>query len=139
MCSLGKSLLILHFILKGQNCLLLQVSLDFCIPVPYDEKDIFFGVSSRSCCRSSENCSTSAFLAPMVRTQTWIIVMLNGLPWKWTEIMLSILRLQPSNTFDSFVDYVVYAIPSEGFLATRIDIVVDIMFILIKFAHSHLF
>ena len=35
---------LLHFLLQGQTCLLLQVSLDshFCIPVPYDEKDIFF-------------------------------------------------------------------------------------------------
>ena len=38
----------------------------FCIPVPYDEKDIFFfffGVSSRRSCRASENCSTSSSLA----------------------------------------------------------------------------
>ena len=34
-----------HFELKGQISLLLQVSLDFLlfIPVPYDEKDIFWG------------------------------------------------------------------------------------------------
>ena len=47
MSSLGEILLafvLLHFVLPGQTCLLLQVSLDFCIPVPYDEKDIFFGV-----------------------------------------------------------------------------------------------
>ena len=46
--SLGKTLLafdLLHFALQGQICLLLQVSLDsyFCIPVPYNEEDIFFG------------------------------------------------------------------------------------------------
>ena len=43
--SLGKTLLafsLLHFVLQGQTCLLLHVSLDFSIPVPYDEKDIFF-------------------------------------------------------------------------------------------------
>ena len=36
---------LLHFVLQGQTSLLLQVSLDFlfCIPVPCDEKDIFFG------------------------------------------------------------------------------------------------
>ena len=49
MCSLGKTLLafaLLHSVLQGQICLLLQVLLDSysCIPVPYDEKDIFFGV-----------------------------------------------------------------------------------------------
>ena len=31
----------------------------FCIPVPYNEKDIFFGVSSRRSCKSSSNHSTS--------------------------------------------------------------------------------
>ena len=37
----------------------------FCIPVPYDEKDIFFFVcvSSRRSSRASENCSTSSSLA----------------------------------------------------------------------------
>ena len=45
--SLGKTLLafaLLHFVLQGQTCLLLWVSLDFllCIPVPCDEKNTFF-------------------------------------------------------------------------------------------------
>ena len=45
---LGKTLLafaLLHSVLQGQICLLLQVSLDFllCILVPYNEKDILFG------------------------------------------------------------------------------------------------
>ena len=49
MCSLGKTLLafaLLHFVLQGQICLLLLVSLDFLLfhPVPCDEKGIFFGV-----------------------------------------------------------------------------------------------
>ena len=36
---------LLHPVLQGQICLLLQVFLDFLlfIPVPYNEKDIFFG------------------------------------------------------------------------------------------------
>ena len=36
---------LLHFVLQGQICLLLQLFLTsyFCIPVPYNEKDIFFG------------------------------------------------------------------------------------------------
>ena len=47
--SLGRTLLafaLLHFVLHGQTCLLLHVfsTSYFCIPVPYDEKDIFFGV-----------------------------------------------------------------------------------------------
>ena len=49
MCSLGKTLLalaLLHFVFQGKILLLLQVALDFlfCIPVPYNEKDIFLGV-----------------------------------------------------------------------------------------------
>ena len=49
MCSLDKTLLafaLLHFVLQGQSCLLLQVSLTsyFCIPIPCDENDIGFGV-----------------------------------------------------------------------------------------------
>ena len=51
-CSLGKTVLafsLLHFVLQGQTCLLLQVSLDFLLlhSNPYDEKDIFLCVSSR--------------------------------------------------------------------------------------------
>ena len=36
---------LLRFALQGQTCPLLQVFLDIllCIPVPYDEKDIFLG------------------------------------------------------------------------------------------------
>ena len=49
MHSLGKTLLVfalLHSVLQGQICLLLQVFLTsyFCIPFPYNEKDIFLGV-----------------------------------------------------------------------------------------------
>ena len=48
---LGKILLafaLLHSVLQSQICLLLQVFLDFhyFIPVPYNEKDIFFGCYS---------------------------------------------------------------------------------------------
>ena len=71
-CSLGKTLLafvLLHFVLQGQICLLLQVFLDFliCIPVPYNENVIFWGVSSRRSNRPSQNCSTSASSALLVR------------------------------------------------------------------------
>ena len=49
MHSLGKTLLVfalLHFVLQGRICLLVQIFFTsyFCIPVPYDEKDIFFWV-----------------------------------------------------------------------------------------------
>ena len=52
-----------------------------------DEKDIFFGNSSRRSCRSSESHPTSASSALVVRAQTWITLILNGFPWKWTEII----------------------------------------------------
>ena len=44
---------LLHFVLQGNICLLLQVSLDFSfgIPIPYDEKEIFFVIYK--VCRSS--------------------------------------------------------------------------------------
>ena len=61
--------------------------------------------------------------------------MLNGLPWKWTEIILSFLKLHPSTAFRTLVDYEGYSISSKGFLPT----VVDIMVIWIKFTHSHPF
>ena len=70
----------------------------FCIPVPYNEKDIFFGCFKRSY-RFSQNHSTSASSALMVGLQTWITVTLNCLPQKRTEIILSFLRLYLSTAF----------------------------------------
>ena len=79
----------------------------FCIPVPYDEKDIFLCVcvcvSPRRSCRSSQNCLTLASLILVVGAQTCITVILNGLPWKQTEIIVSFLRLQPSTAFWTFL------------------------------------
>ena len=75
----------------------------FCIPVSYDEKNIFFSVNSKRSCRSSQNHSTSAFSALLVGAQTWITVILNGLPWKRTEIILSFLRLHPSTAFQTLL------------------------------------
>ena len=61
----------------------------------------FFGVSSRRSYRSSQNCSTSASSALLVEAQTWITVILNGLPWKRREIILSFQRLYPSTAFQT--------------------------------------
>ena len=55
---------------------------------------------------------------------TWISVMLNGLPWKQTEIILSFLRLHPSTVFRTLVDYGSYSVSSVGFLPTVVDIMV---------------
>ena len=60
--------------------------------------------------------------------------MLNGLPWKWTKIILSFLRLYPSPVFQT-VGYEGYSVSSKGFLPA----VVDVMVFWIKFTHSHPF
>jgi len=57
----------------------------------------FFGVSFKRSCRSSQNHSAS--LALVVGAQIWITVMLNGLPWKRTEMILLFLRLNSSIAF----------------------------------------
>ena len=73
----------------------------FCVSAPYDEKEIFFDVSSRRSCRSSENHSNSASLALVVGAYTWITMILNSLLWNQTEILLSFLRLHPSIAFQT--------------------------------------
>ena len=56
-------------------------------------------------------------------------MMLNGLPWKWTNVIFEIApKYSISDSFDSDG----YSIPSNRFLPT----VVDIMIIWIKFTHS---
>ena len=97
----------------------------FCIPTPYNEKASFLGASSRRSCMSSQNHTTSASSALLIRAQTWIIMILNGLPWKRTEIILFFLKLHAKNcTLESFVDYDCYSISSKGFLPTVVDIMV---------------
>ena len=75
----------------------------FCIPILYDEKDIFYCISSGRCCRSSLNWSISASSASVIGAQTWITVTLNGLPWKRTEIILLFLRFHPSTAFQTLL------------------------------------
>ena len=55
-------------------------------------------VSARRSCRSSQNYSPVSSVL-VVGAQTWITVILNVLPWKRTEIILSFLRLHPSTAF----------------------------------------
>ena len=125
MCFLGKTLPC--FILYSKAKLVCYsrylLTSDFCIPVHYDENGIFFGVSSRRSWRSSWNHSVSA-LALVVGVQTYITVMLNGLPWKQAKIILSFLRLHPNVVFRTLVDCEGYRIPSKGFLPTVVDIMI---------------
>ena len=75
----------------------------FCIPVPYDEKDIFFGCQFKKVFQVFKNRSSSASSALLVGAQTWITMILNGVPWKQTEIILSCLRLHPSTAFQTLL------------------------------------
>ena len=131
-CVVGRCLLwltcsllafaLLHFELQGQTYLLLQVSLDFllCILVPYDEKDIFLVLILDGLVGHHRTVQ--------LLWHYWLghrlTVILNGLPWKRTEIILSWL-CDFTFTFNcishSFVDHKSYSISSKGFLPTVID------------------
>ena len=76
----------------------------FAFQSPIMERTYFLGVSSRRSCRSSQDCSaSSASSALLVGAQTWITVILNGLPWKRIEIILSFLRLHPRTAFQTLL------------------------------------
>ena len=49
-------------------------------------------------------------MAFVVGEKTWITVILNDLPWKRTEIILSFLRLHASTAFQTLVEYEGYSI-----------------------------
>ena len=61
----------------------------FCIPVPYNEKDIVLGCQFQKVLQVFIEPFNFSFSALLVGTQTWITVILNGFPWKRTEIILS--------------------------------------------------
>ena len=52
-------------------------------------------------------------------------MILNGLPWKWIEIILSFFEIASKYCISgSFVDFDGYSISSKGFLPTVVDIMV---------------
>ena len=135
-CSLGKILLalaLLHSILKGQNCLLLQVFLDFLRlhSSPLWRKGHLFWVLV---------LKGFVGLHRIVQLQLlwhyWLGHRL-GLPWYWMVCLgnkdNSVIFETASRycILDSFVDHDGYSISSEGFLPA----VVDIMVIWGKFTH----
>ena len=79
----------------------------------------FLDISSRRSYRSSKNFSFFSSTGWGIET-----VILNGLPWKQTEIILSFLRLHPSTAFQTLADYEGYSISSKGFLPTVEDIMI---------------
>ena len=65
----------------------------------------FFGLSSRRSHRSSQNLSTSASSTFAVEAETWITMVLNGLPWKQTDHSVVFEILNPSTVFQTLVFY----------------------------------
>ena len=141
-CSLVKTLLafaLLHSVLQGQICLLLQVFLTscFCIPVPYNEKDIFFWVLVLVGLRRP-------FQLQLLQ-RYWLGHRL-GLLWYWMVCLgneqrsfcrfwdcIQVLHFGLLLTMMATpVDCDGYSISSKGFLPT----VVDVMVIWVKFTHS---
>ena len=107
----------------------------FCIPVHYNEKDIFFWVFILEGLVSLHRTIQVQLL------QHYLLGHRLGLSWYW----MVALEMNRDHSFifeiaskycisDSFVDYDGYSISSKGFLPT----VVDIMFIWVKFSHSRL-
>ena len=133
--SLGKTLLafacfILYSKVKFASYSWYLLTSYFCIPVPYNEKDIFYGVL------------VLESLVGLLRTiqlpllQHYCLGHRLGLLWYW---MVCLGNRDYSVVFeiasmycilDSFVDYDGYSISSKGFLPT-----VDIMVTWVKFTH----
>ena len=135
--SLCKTLLafdLLHSVLQGQICLLLQVVLDFLLlhssPLLW-EGHLFLVLILEG-------------LVGLHRTIQLLLLQHYwsghklGLLWYWMiylgnkQIILSFLRLHPSTAFRTPVDYDDYSISSKGCLPT----IEDIMVIWVKFTHS---
>ena len=68
-----------------------------------DEKDIFWGCQFQKVLQVFIELFNFASSALLVRAQTWINVILNGLPWKRTVIILLFLRLHPSTAFQTLL------------------------------------
>ena len=128
------SFALLHFVLQGQICLLLQVSLDFLLlhSSPLWWKGHLFGLLVLECLVGLHK---TIQIQPL--QHYWSGHRL-GLLWYWMvclgnkQVILSFLRLHPSTAFRTLVDYEGYSISSKGLLPT----VVDIMVIWVKYTHS---
>ena len=82
----------------------------FTFQSPIMKRTPLLGVSSRRSCRSSQSCSTSASSVLLVGAQTWITVLLNGLPWKWAEIILGLNPLAIEETL-VFLGFSILGLP----------------------------
>ena len=109
-CSLDKTPIafaVLHFVLQEQTCLLLQVSPDFLLlhsnPLWWKGHLFLVLVLEELVDLQTEPVHFS-FFSISRGAQTWITVMLNGLPSKQTEIILSFLTLHPRTAFQTLDD-----------------------------------
>ena len=137
-CSLGKALLsfaLLHFVLQGQICLLLQVSLDFLLlhPSPLWWKGHFSWVLVL------EGLVAHYRTIQLQLLQHYWSGHRIGLLWYWMFALemnrdhFVIFEIACKYCISvSFVDHDGYFISANGFLPT----VVDIMVIWVKFTHS---
>ena len=127
--SLGRILLayaLLHFVLQGQICLLLQVSLDFLLlhSSPLWWKGHVFWVLVLECLVGLHRTIQFQHL------HCYWLGHRHGSLWYWMicvgnkQIVLSVLRLHPSTAYRTLVDCEAYSISSKGFLLTVVDIMV---------------
>ena len=138
--SRGKTLLafaLIHSVLQGQICLLLQVFLDF-LPTfafqsPIMKRTPFFWVLVLKGLVGLHRTAQLQLL------QRYWLGHRFGLPWYWMVCLGNDQRsfchfwdASKCCISDSFVDHDGHSISSEGFLPT----VVDIMVIWVKFTHS---
>ena len=140
--SLGKTLLafVLFFFFflyskaKFASYSMSLLTSHFCIPVPYNEEDIYLGVSSRRSCRSSWNQPFNF---------SFFSITGQGIDLDYSDIEWFALAKNRDHSvifeisskywiLDSFVDYDGCSISFKGFLTTVIDIIV----IWGKFTHS---
>ena len=136
-CSLGKTLLalaLLHSVLQGQICLLLQVFLDFLLLHSSPLKGHLFWVLVLEGLVSLHRIVQLQLLQCY-----WLGIDLDYRDIEWFALEMnrdhSVIFETASKycILDSFVDSDGYSISSKGFLPT----VVDIMVIWVKFTHSN--
>ena len=107
----------------------------FCIPVPYDEKDIFLGALVLEVLIGIHRTIQFQLLQ-----HYWQAIELDYCDIEWFALKMNkdhsvVFVIAPKYyILDSFVDYEGYSISSKGFLPT----VVDINSSRIKFSHRHL-
>ena len=74
----------------------------FAFQSPIMKMTSFGGVSSRRSCRSSQNHSTSAPSALLLRASDLDYYDIEWFHWKWSEIILLVLRFHPTTAFRGF-------------------------------------